>query len=353
MTFAFFASITVALAQPFATKYSAPQTVSCETDALHPSAGVPYTYSMAADPSTGTWNWFATKNPAFIASGVLATDSLQTDVANQLLEASDNYGKEGSSNSVSITWSDAILSGTSYQGDPAPGTPTFVVGYFKGDGTTVCADNIKVYEINPVHAFVVDIYNLDPEDLTDAVSTEVAQCVDNVQGATYSGGTITYDYGTNYLYYEFVAANFTNYWIPTFALTTPDAAQVITTEFTYSHPDTWGTTPPVWNTLTSGSTQLQVDPSVTNTSEGVSVFVRVTVEHKTFEMADADQVLTMTLDGQNSLLQWDVVNDTCVDPDAADQNDFIDQRIKRRPAITDNTPDVNMDDPNDVIPSNP
>lgn len=347
----FMASISVVLAQQ-ATPYSAPQPVSCETDALHPTAGVPYTYSLTTSASAGTWNWFATKNTAFITAGVLSTDSLLT-TSGQLLNASANYGKEGSANSVSITWSDAILAGTSFQGDPAPGTPTFVVGYFASADATLCADNIKIYEINPVTAFVVDIYNLNPANLAATpAATVFEQCVDDVQGATYASGTITYNYGVNRLYYEFVAANFTGHWVPTFALTGFDATQTVTYDFTYSHPDTWGATPPTWSPLTSASTQIQVDPSVPSTAAGVSVFVRVTINNNSFETLAA-QTLTMTLDGQNSLGQWDVINSTCVDPAAADQNDTAQQIITPRPTILDNTPDVNTAIPNDVIPKTP
>lgn len=348
----FFASLSVAFAQPLATPYSPPQSVSCVTDYLHPTAGVPYTYTLNTNASAGTWTWFATKNPAFITGGTLSSDSLLTS-SGQLLEASGNYGTTGNTNSVSITWSDAILAGTSYQGNPAPGTPTFVVGYFASADATLCADNIKIYEINPVKAFVVDIYNLDPADLAATpVQTAVEQCVDEVQGATYSGGTITYDYGVNSLFFEFVAANFTGYWVPTFALTGLDGVQTATYEYTYAHPTTWGTTPPTWTAITSGTTQIQVDPSVTTTEAGVSVFIRVTIENNSFETL-AQQSLTMTLDGQNSLGEWDVVNSDCSDPDAPDQNDTAVQNINPRPTLTNGGTNINPAQPEDVIPPTP
>ena len=79
---------------------------------------------------------------------------------------------------------------------------------------TGCSDNFKVYEIDPINGFTVDVLNLNPTTfLPDATpyTYEPEQCSDDVRGASYSAGAMVYDYGTNYLYYEFVAANFTGY----------------------------------------------------------------------------------------------------------------------------------------------
>ncbi len=164
-----------------ATPYTAPQTMSCAPDALHPTAGVPYIYTLDATPTDGTWNWFATKNASFITSGVLAMDSLK-ETANQILNASGNYGTTGSTNSVTISWTDALLAGTEYQGTGSPGTPTFVVGYYEAPSGE-CSDNIKVYELDPVNAFVVDVLSIDSTTVASTAPTYGSvpeQCVDNV-----------------------------------------------------------------------------------------------------------------------------------------------------------------------------
>ncbi len=342
------------LAQPYARPYTEPQPVACETDPLHPTAGVPYIYEMTTNAADGTWNWWATKNPEFIVGGVLATDSL-TVSDGDLLDASGNYGKDGASNSVTITWSDEILNGTEFQGTPGSDpSPTFVVGYFASADATYCSDNIKIFELNPVDAFVVDVVSLDPEtflpDATNPYTYEPEQCVDEVQQATYSGGTILYDYGTNYLYFEFIAANFTEFWTPTFALTGLLGDQDVEYHFTYADPSTWGTTAPTWTVLESAVTNILVDPSVTTTEDGVSIFVRATLNNNTYETLAA-QTVTMTLDGQNSLDEWDVVNDTCVDPNGPDQDDTANQIITPRPTLEDNITHINTDEPNDVIPA--
>jgi hypothetical protein len=142
---------------------------------------------------------------------------------------------------------------------------------------------------------------------------------------------MTYDYGTDTLFFEFIAANFSDYWIPTFAMTGLNAAQTLTYEYTYDLPATWdGAT--VWTPLVSGTTQIETDEI--STENGISVFVRVTVDNNTYENLTPGQTATMTLDGQNAVAQWDVVNATCVDPDAADGNDIALQTITERPTLT-------------------
>lgn len=337
---AVFASVTVAFGQG-ALPGTAPRPISCVPDALHPTAGVPYVYTLDATPTGGTWTWYATKNTTFMAATVIPADSLKQQ-ANQLLpQTSDNYGKATPSNSVTISWSDAVLGGTSYQGSVSPGTPTFVVAYYTASGVgTDCSDNMKVYELDPKFAFTVDVLNLNPTTyLPDATTYAYtpAQCVDKVQAASYTAAhQILYDYGTNYLYYEFVASNFTDFWIPTFAVTGTDAAQTLSYDYTYAKPTTWGTTAPTWTPLVSGTTKINVDPTVTTTKDGVSVYVRVTVKNNKFETLTAQNVV-MTLDGQNSLTpaKWDVRNDDCAlpSPNAADQNDVATQTINPRPTV--------------------
>ena len=329
-----FAGTTNAFAQSLAVPNSAPQTVACSPDALHPTAGIPYSYTLDATPGGGTWTWYATKNKTFMSGAVIPSDSLNTGT--DLFATSPNYGTTGSSNEVTINWSEAILANTEYQTNP-----TFVVGYYTASGSgTECADNIKIFELDPVNAFVVDIKNINPADNGIlAYGTNAEQCVDNVQSATYTAANnILYDYGTNYLYYEWVAANFSDYWVPTFTLTGLDASQTLTYEYTYANPSTWSTTPPTWTTLTSGTTQIEVDPSVTTTAAGVSVYVRVTVENNTFETLLA-QTAVLTLDGQNPVGGWDVQNNDCGEPDpnAADQNDVANQIINPRPTVEEGT----------------
>jgi len=226
---------------------------------------------------------------------------------------------------VDITWSSGLLAGV------APGNPLFVAVHYAAPPAD-CADNFKVYQVEPVNGFTVDVLSLDPETyLPDGSGYlyEPEQCPDIVRGASWAADVMTYDYGSDTLFFEFVAANFSASWTPTFSATGLDALQSATYEFTYDTPDTW-TGATVWSPLVSGTTTLTTTETITTT--GISVFVRVIVTNSTFENL-AGQAVTLTLDGQNAESQWDVVNATCVDPGAADSDDTALQTIKARPTV--------------------
>lgn len=327
-----------------AVKYSDPIPLVCVNDALHPIAGKKYTYeATGVGLGTGTFQFWATKDQNFITSTgtapslvtTLNTASALTVASGDLILASGNYNTAAAAGTVDITWSSKLLNLTKYQGT---GTlPTFVAAYYK-DGGTGCSDNFKVWEINPKNGFTVDVKPMDPAALATklAYGATPAQCPDVVRTATYAPATgIHYDYGVNYLYFEFVASNFSDYWVPTFDFNTSlKTSQTTTIEYTFDLPATWSATT-VWKTLVSGTTHLPVDATVTNTELGVSTFVRVTLANQQWENL-AGQTLAMILDGQNADAVWDVDNSDCAKPlvPGADQNDKAEQLIKIRPTIT-------------------
>ena len=336
---ALLASVTVAFGQPTgAIKFSDPRPLLCEDDALHPIAGKSYTYEAVGDPSGGTWHFWATRDPNFIETtdGVTSYNSASAlgIAIDELIAHSADYNvNTNGDGSIDITWSSALLNGTVYQT-----TPTFVVAYYVDP--TGCTDNIKIWELDPLNGFTVDILSINPETFGvvayDGDAPE--QCPDIVRGATYVSGAMQYNYGTNYIYYEFVAANFSEYWIPYFDLLNLVGTQVATYEYTFATPDTWEATPPTWTTLESGVTQIPIDDTVVNTDEGVSVFVRVTIANNQYENL-AGQTLTMVLDGKNAEDIWDVRNDDCSEPvpNTDDQNDTADQVITPRPSVEEGT----------------
>ncbi len=339
---------------------------------LHPIAGVPYTYQM--DGTTGPedvigWTWFATKNPAFIAApNVLSADSLNANTVGELLEASGNYGVLGSvTNSVSITWSPEILANTLYQG-PASTTvfpsPTFVVGYGKGQN---CADNIQVFEINPIMNFTLDIANIDAAGATLAWDAATAQCVDVVQSATYNSGTdaIDMNYGKDTLYFEVVSANFVNSWTPTFTkisgLNGVQTAELgMATSLVNARAGTFiagGTT-----NWTAASTNWATGVALTSTNpadvaNGVSVFVRVIISNLTYESLAANPfVLAADAIDAASPAKWDMEEEDCTAPgtNLADQIDRATHTVNPRPIIVgSNVPDSNALAPNDIIIKTP
>lgn len=320
-----------------AVKYSDPRPVSCTDDALHPIAGREYDYAATGTPAGGNFTFWATKDQNFITmSGTnrvynnVAPTLLTTAVDDELVSTSTNYNTPDPATSVQIIWSSGLLANTEYQTNP-----TFVAVYY--EDPTGCSDNFKVYELDPIHAFTVDVLSLDPTTFLPASTNPYdfvpEQCSDDVSSATYNAGAMEYLYGEQYLYFEFVASNFTEEWIPTFQLTNIDGVQVAEYEYTYDLPTTW-TASTTWTPLVSGTTPITTNE--TDTENGVSVFVRVKLTNNNFENL-AGQTVTMELDGQNAEGLWDVVNSDCSDPDGPDQNDVADQVIKPRPTITPTT----------------
>ena len=340
---------------------------------LHPYPGQSYTYMMdgTSGPETVSgWTWFATKDPSFISvvgtTPTLNTANMLTTASGDLLNVSANYGVAGSPTpSVDITWSPEILAATVYQGNP--GEPTFVVGYGKGVN---CADNLQVYEINPVFNFVVDIANIDPAtDATLAFDAPTNQCVDIVQSAVYNDATkaIDMDYGKDTLYFEVTAANFVTDWTPTFRLNSGligvQTAEVgLASSLANAQAGTFlaNTT---WDATSVGSDWATNTPlTATNPADaitGVSAFVRVIISNLTEESL-ADNLFSLAVDAIDNTGTgiWDMEDTDCPgDPlanDAPDQFDYAEHTINPRPTII---MDATMPDaapaPDDVIIKTP
>lgn len=332
LVLAFFAGIT---AYGQAVPGSAPRGTNCTDDALHPIAGKPYTYQASANPTGGNFLFWATKDQNFITTVAgTTTNNLATMLTTpvDLLATSGNYGASGATDNVSITWSDLVLSQTT------AGSPTFVAAHYAAP-VSGCADNFRVWSILPIKAFTVDIRNIENASSTilgyDAAED---QCMDVVRGATYSGGAMVYDFGTQVLYFEVVAANFTNSWTPTFTLSGLHAVQTGLVEWTYDAPATWGAGT-VWN-----AANTVVTTNETNTSNGVSIYVRVTITNNNYEGTVA-RPITLAVDGVNSVNEWDIENNTLTNPgplcNPGTLNDMMDvavQSLQPRPTLTPVTP---------------
>jgi hypothetical protein len=314
---------------------SDPRPVSLTDDAGHPIAGKPYTYAASGTPAGGAFLFWATKDANFISTngaGVTSNNSATMLTTPALITTSANYGVAGPTADVSITWSDATLNGT------VPGTtPTFVAAHYS-NAAAGGVDNFNAWEIQPIKAFIVDVKNID--DATKAIKVYDAaedQNADIVRSATYAGGTVNYDFGTNTMYFEVVAANFTVSWTPTLAVIGLDGVESADIMWTAADPSTW-TGATVWN---AASTPVVPDVSVTDLSLGVSIYVRVIVTHHEYEGL-ADRAITLQVDGENIVGDWDVVNNLAdgsapgavTFPIAADQMDIAIQTIKARPALT-------------------
>jgi hypothetical protein len=144
-----------------------------------------------------------------------------------------------------------------------------------------------------------------------------------------------YDFGTQVLYYEVIAANFSSSWTPLFTLSGLGNGQTATIEWDYAMTFT---SP---NAATSGTiSSTKVTTNAQNTSTGVSIYVRVTIKNATYEGKVATPI-TLAVDGQNSVGDWDIVNNTttpgpltCTPATGADQNDVAIQTLRPRPTVT-------------------
>lgn len=348
-------AINVAYGQ-FATKGSDPIPLgnSCSDDALHPIPGKPYSYAVTGTGDPNGYTWWATKNVNFITSSPTTTTniaSMLTKSPIELIDVSANYGLPNSANTVSITWSSQILAGTASSTTPPPGkSPTFVV--VKSEGTTNCSDNLKVYQLDPIFAFTVDILPMTTSATTTGnYSSTITECYANVESAVFNGGTVTYNYGTNVLYYEVVAANFTNYFNAEFQLSglavgqTADLAWSYTTGTSATYTDiATGVVGTGGTVSVTGTASATVDPSI-NTSLGASIYVRVTIHNGKYE-GISDQSIALAVEGTDSEGNKDKDNNSC---NVIGYEDVATETLTARPTIITNT----TASPNDFVSPTP
>ena len=315
-------------------KGSDPQPLSCTPGPLTPMAGVPYDYSALVVPANGNFTWWATKDVDFIKAGVnnLAT---KLSVGSDLTAASANYGIPGgttNASTVNITWSGATLAGTTDL------SPTFVIVQNDATGTN-CANNLKVYQIKPINGFIVDIKNINQAMAPLAYVAPYSFCVSSIASAKFSGGAIVTDYGTNVMYFEVVAANFSGSYTPAFQLSGLDPGQSVTSLELFTDPAFATTAIPTTlaGVTYSPAAPVAVDGSVSNTSTGVSLYVKLTIANGTYETL-TDEPVTLAVNGTNAAGEKSVDNTDCSKP--SNFNDVATQTLLARPKITAVAPGV-------------
>ena len=365
----------------------APRTINClPSDALHPVAGTEYTYQIdvPATPVPGTdWEagslkylWFVTQ----LDLGAATPDDYFIDTNGDLRAADDTGNGTGtfiatasSGDYNNATTADNVLQLTWKSFTYDANKPVFVVIYVQGTTTSsltgnaaLCTtENMKVFKIEPINAFTLDIDNLQA-DATQHTPTTYGdlyeQCVSDIVSARWGGTGVVYDYGVNYLYYEVVAANWSNSWNPSVQLTGINPLETITVEWSEDndfsagvHPmTTTDTHTAVGDVLTYTSADNVIpDAGATGTvgASGENIYIRVTLDHsvsgKESYQGLEDQNIVLAVDGQTG---WDAVNSvwttgdvhwdnagsapTC-DPLVVDNfdNDKASQDLKARPTI--------------------
>jgi hypothetical protein len=313
---------------------SAPRPVNCSDDPLHPIAGKSYDYSAILNPAGGTAYWYATKSTTFVTAGARVATEIPADGVS-IVSGATNYrtndAPASSPNKTTLTWtSDGI------KGVDATTNPLFMIMEYKGAAN--CANNMKVYQILPKNAFTVDILNLDDKALTPlAYGTNANQCYADIASATFVAPNMVYDYGVNKLYFEVVAANFSGSFTPSFQLQGLKTGQSALVEWTVdktfaSGLSALGTAQAATTGTTLNFAGASVATSITNTSAGVSVYVRVTVSNGLYEGLSSDNV-NLAVEAVNASGDADIDNATCAIP-ASTYEDVATQVLNARPTVT-------------------
>ncbi len=333
LVIAIFASVATAFGQN-AVKGSAPTALLCTPDAANPIAGQPYDYSAAINPAGGTAFWYATKSTTFTTAGARVATIIPNDGVALSAAAATPYATAitpaSDPTKVTVTWTSAGLAGID-----ATTNPLFMVVEYAGP---TCANNIKVIQIIPKIAFTVDIANMKapvaPATVPTLLGLGVAesQCFANVASAVFNAGKVDIDYGVNTLYFEVIAANFTGSFKPTLKLGGLLGSQTATIA--------WGYTPATAAANAAGggaapgfdSSQITalVDPTVTNTSTGVSIYVAVTISNHGYEGLSNEDV-TLAVEAVDAQGNADVDPDcTTITP----YGDITTSTLNLRPTVT-------------------
>ena len=312
---------------------SAPQPVTCTDDPLHPIAGKPYDYSAIINPTGGTSYWYATKSTTFVTAGARTAVEIPADGVS-ILSGATNYRTLGAG-AASPTTTNVTWTSTGLKGIDAAASPLFMVLEYKGP---TCANNMKVFQILPKNAFTVDILNIKSSGLTPlAYGTTDSQCYADIASATFVAPNMVYDYGVNKMYFEVVAANFSGSFTPSFKLSGLKTGQSALVEWTTDKTFAGG-----FNALgaaqnaTTGTplsfAGAAVNTNVTNTSVGVSVYVRVTINNGLYEGLSDDSI-SLAVEAVNDAGDADIDNATCAAP-ASTYEDVATQTLNMRPTVT-------------------
>jgi hypothetical protein len=299
---------------------------------LTPSPGVEYTYTINDDPtvSTGSILWFVTDDVNIMtAEGTLTADIDPGNATGDYLLTSDAAYNSGTNTSESVT-----LSWKSFDG--ATNT-VLLVAYAKGEDG--CSDNIDVYRIEPTYAFTLDIAGL-----LDGGTEGAEECVSPVQTATYDGSTdeLTVDYGANYVYFTVNAANWQTSWETDFAAVAGGTSTI--TSYQWAYPDEAATT----GTWRASGTAVEASHYTNGESvdgfvdeDGACIVIRVEVEHGTVTESIADEIITLTINGEMINAQTSAYDGAYPDLDepasgttcAGDVDDTATYTITARPDI--------------------
>ncbi len=372
----------------------------CTATELHPVQGEVYTYTVVTTPQSDI-RWFVINNADLKDPSI--GGGLDSIVGfNGVLPSGDAY-IDPSDGTGDYIYGDGTTPIPGYDTDgtqDANGemhTIDIAWKYFDGmqpnevllvayaTDSVGCTNNIAVYRIIPQPAFTIDIAVLSQlgDSIAGPLDPITGECVSPIESAIYASidnespnGTLTVDYGENWVYYIVNGANYLDSWMPEFQIGYADGtAPVVTASWAYLT-DATSTTFTDWNVLSGavGGTWTSADPVIANAvastagttgyevgdgrvpaAGGEAIVVRVRLDWGTLiEHDQAVGTLTFAANGiaydgvagvPNDFFDDTAFEDlknngtvgTDCEPDGFD-NDVVDYQITKRPKVEAGTP---------------
>ncbi len=349
MTVMLFAGIANLYGQKDDSNATPTQPADCAEDANFPAIGVPHEYAVEISGNSGSTNytgdgiykWYVTQNPNLLLKEDDPTVVPATNNYFDVKAADATYSayKETAetTNTLGLTWkSGALLNQTSKE-------YFLVLKYTDNNGCNPM--NVKVMKIEPLNSFKLEMVAFDKNAPTTDFTEGREVCADEVGSAKYSEGKVTYDYGTQTLYYKVTAKGFTGKWLPKFRL--PKLSGTQTYESVKIYTDLTETTEgPALNTLQTtkeGAAKEQVLTGAETLSvdvAGTEYLLKVVIKNNTYETLTDQELkdnankkavaVDGTFGGDNNTALNDQANDCTEEGEFADHGKYT---IKARPTI--------------------
>lgn len=311
---------------------------TCIGDALHPSIGQQYAYTVTI-PNTyagyngdGTFQWWVTQDVA------LLTGAVEPDGTDFKFLASGVYNlATASTPTVNITWNSTALGKGNYY---------LVTKYVETNtsGTAGCAsNNVKVTLITPRNTFWLKIENA--ADNAGAVGGNEV-CAPNVSSAiintTTDPGAVEYLYGVSTHYVKISANGYTGNFVPTLQLGSligdAEYTSVTWTSGAASGIFTGTATGGVWNS-NNPMPSLNTYNAATNTwGDGQVIIVTIQITHN-HHQGLTDMPVAIAIDGtfaSGATTMNDIAGGACTDEAA--YADATTQILRARPGINASAP---------------
>ncbi len=340
--------------------------VVCDVGPLNPIAGESYDYQATFDPTGGTAYWYATLSEIFMQEGNrAATELIEGEgVVGEATNYRTDLTGDDSEDGVSITWTTSGLAAVDDD------NPLFVVVEYNDDDAECPTNNLKVFKIDPIMPFLVNVLPLDHDGTENSAEygDSLLTCFSDVWSAEYDGtanggdGGMLYDYGQNYLGFEVVAAYFDDSYLAEFRIEGLVEDQVAEVYWSYdADPGVFDPDPAKVEEAFDDATHLitlsedgifngpNVSTDAEDTSGGVSIYVWIVIKHGDHEGL-TDQVITFAAAGETPVtfvdgnpdtyapnVRWDdCLEEVDITLAFNDDNgpDYAESTLTRRPTIT-------------------